>query len=53
MTYKYEYLTKKENWTPERKHIHRTALVAGTILGFLIGINTVGFIWALLNFLNP
>ena len=31
------YLSEKENWTPLMTHIHRTALIAGTILGFIMG----------------
>jgi len=30
-------LTKKENWTPELRYVHRSRLIAGTVFGFLLG----------------
>jgi len=35
-------LTKDENWTPEMIYVHRTRLVLGVILGFILGIVTRG-----------
>lgn len=32
-------LTKKENWTPLMVHIHRSRLIVGVVLGFMLGFS--------------
>ena len=32
-------LSKKENWTPQLTYIHRSRLLIGLILGFILGID--------------
>jgi len=34
-----EHLSKSENWSPLLKHVARTYLVVGGVLGFIMGIS--------------
>ena len=31
-------LTKKENWTPELRYVHKSRLIIGFILGVIVGL---------------
>lgn len=37
---KFQDLADAKNWTPKMIYIHRTRLVTGLILGFIIGLFT-------------
>lgn len=42
-------LTKKENWTTELLHVHKTALIGGVILGTILGANLLIILLTLTN----
>jgi hypothetical protein len=42
-------LTKKENWTPELLHVHKTAGITGIILGVLLGADLLFIFLTLTN----